>query len=136
MILLGLPYSANSEEGLVGSSFGAIADQKPTFLTPPHQAKGVPSPGISRTSAPFACKNLAILSALMAAPRQLLPAAAGSNPNSAAVLRLRDRSRMDHNTSTNPQAKRPCIFIVGLWLPLNWNKNPPPGRSTRSISRM
>src|SRR5437870_7325526 len=123
MILLGLPYSANSEEG---SSFGAIADQIPTFLTPPHQAKGVPSPGISRTSAPCACKNFAIRSALMAAPRQLLPATAGSNPSSAAVLRLRDRSRIDQNRSTNPQAKRPRVFMVGLWLPLNWNKNPPP----------
>src|SRR5712692_10237247 len=67
-------------------------DQKPPFLTPAHHAKGVPASDISRTSPPLARKNSAIRLALMAAPRQLLPATAGSNPSNAAVVRLRDRS--------------------------------------------
>src|SRR5260370_2747777 len=106
-----------------------------TFLTPHHHAIVVPSPGISRTAPPCARTNAAMQLALMAAPRQLFPAVAGSNPSNDAVLRLKDNSCADHNASTIPHAKRPRKLMVGLWLPLNWNSNAPPGRNTRNISR-
>src|SRR6266478_5266847 len=86
---------------------------------PQHQLIGVLAPVISRTRPPAAPTIPAILSALIAAPRQLLPAAHGSKPKTRAVRRLAERRCMDQSRSTIPQAMRPRKFIVAANPPLN-----------------
>src|SRR5207244_10956901 len=92
----------------------SISDQAPVFFTPQHHAIGVFSPASSRISPPFEHNTDTIRAASIAAPRQLLPAAAGSNPKSLAAVRLTDTNPAAHNASTAPRARRPREFIVGL----------------------
>src|ERR1051325_4328460 len=103
---------------------------------PQHHAIGVLSPRISQTVPPEDCTHSETVLAAIAAPRQLFPARAGSIPNADATLRLRAPSLAAHSESTTPQASLPLQFIVGSRPPLNWKRHTPPGRRTRSISRM
>jgi len=49
---------------------------------------------------------------------------------------LNAHKRTVQKASNMPQAKRPFQFIVGRFIPLNWNRQTPPGFRTLSTSRM
>src|SRR6266852_5039610 len=97
----------------------SISAQARATLTPQHQVIGVFTPDISRISPPLDCTISPTRLATIAAPRQVLPAAAESKPNREATAWLSQVILADQSASTIPHTIRPRRFIVGLWLPLN-----------------
>ncbi len=97
------------------------------FFTPQHHAAGVPTSLTPTTRPPIVSTHSCTSSPVRGAPSQVLPASRVSIPKRRGSRGIRHRSKI-------PQISRPFHPIFRRVSPLYWNRNPPSGPRTRSIS--
>ena len=97
------------------------------FFTPQHHAAGVPTPLTPTTRPPIVSTRSCTSSPVRGAPSQVLPATRVSIPKRRGSRGIRHRSRI-------PQISRPLYPTFRRVSPLYWNRDPPSGPRTRSIS--